>query len=267
MNRSVVCESWWKSLIQQLSLNMFLDFNENYFYLNPGGIFVLLYLFLSLLNGCLWRWSTDLTLNLRRRRFTALMSKCKNPTCELVLAILLVHKCWSWIRGWKLDMLAGIGISKKSNTPKQPLIEIGNLLLWQSIPGFSISFLWATVQPQYGSERDVLLSPHYWNQIWPSQLRGFSLQTGFRTISTFCTSSSIPPARRPACLTLSPPAAGCCVGGKAWMGQAKWKSCRVRVAKPDKCFSFQDPSTLIHDVCSDVMIWPLCRWMDRREDF
>lgn len=72
-------------------------------------------LFLSLLNGYLVWWSTDLTLNLRRR-FTAVMLKCKNPTSDLVLAILLVHKCWSWIRGWKLDTLAGISISKKQHS-------------------------------------------------------------------------------------------------------------------------------------------------------
>lgn len=204
MNRSVVCESWWKNLIQQLSLNMFLDFNGNCFYLNPGWIFVLLYIFLSLLNGCLGWWSTDLTLNLRRR-FTALMLKCKNPTSELVLAILLVHTCWSWIRGWKLDTLAGIGISKKQHSQaavdwnRQSATVTKHSKFFHFFPW---SYSSATVQKRaWCSSQPTSLKSDF-----AIIAKGFSLQTGFGTIGTFCTSSTISPACRPACLTLSP----CC---------------------------------------------------------
>lgn len=149
-------------------------------------------------------WSTDLTLNLRRR-FTALMLKCKNPTSELVLAILLVHKCWSWIRGWKLDTLAGISISKKQHS--QAAVDLNRQSATVTKRSrffrfFPLSYSSATVQ----TRAPCSSQPTSLKSDFAIIAKGFSLQTGFRTISTFCTSSSISPACRPACLTLSP----CC---------------------------------------------------------
>lgn len=188
------------------------------------------------------------------------MLKCKNPTSELVLAVLLVHKCWSWIIGWKRDTQAGVSASVEQHSQaaadrnRQSATAIKHSRFFQFFPW---SYSSATVQKRA------------WRSSQPTSLESdssiiaeeFSLGTGFRK------SSRISPACLPTCPTVSLPAAGCCVGGKAWMGQAKWKSCRAGVAEPDKCFSLPGSRALIHDVCSDVMIWPLCRWMDRREDF
>lgn len=56
-----------------------------------------------------------------------------------------------------------------------------------------------------------------------------------------CSGSNVSLVCRPTCLSVSFPAVGCCVGGKTWMEQAKWKSLRVRMAKSDKWFLFKNP--------------------------
>lgn len=57
----------------------------------------------------------------------------------------------------------------------------------------------------------------------------------------YCSGSNVSLVRRPTRLSVSFPAVGCCVGGKTWMEQAKWKSLRVRMAKSDKWFLFKNP--------------------------
>lgn len=191
MKRSVVCEWSWKNLIQHLSLNMFLDFNVKYFYLNPGrplissvwvGVrwicshrFPFLWFYIgSFCAECLsWvggggHWP-DLELE---EKVHGCMLKCKNPTSELVPTILSPQMLIldKWMVAWHTGGF--FSISKTTLTSSHWVVrlcgELGSLLLCQSIPGFSISFLEATFQPQYSSEHGILLNPHHWNQIPPS---------------------------------------------------------------------------------------------------